>query len=138
MFICKLKKLRSDKGISQKELSEQTGIRYPTISEMERGATKACSLENLNKLCDVFNCTLNDIYEFAPVQANETVVPLEIGEDGKVNPFVEYTVANNTMESVNNETKISQIDALESIYKELDPIDQAKLLVYADELKNKK
>lgn len=134
MFICKLKKLRSDKGVSQRELSGQTGIRYPTISEMERCSTKACSLENLDKLCQFFNCTLNDIYEFAPIQANEIVMPLEVSENGKVNPLIEYT--STSTKSSENEIETNQIYALEKIYMELDPISQGKLLVYADELKN--
>lgn len=66
MIICTLKQLRFDKGISQKELSNLTSIRYPTISEMERGASKAYSVENLNKLCAFFNCQPADLIEYVP------------------------------------------------------------------------
>lgn len=137
MFICKLKKLRSDKGVSQRELSDQTGIRYPTISEMERCATKACSLENLDKLCSFFNCTLNDVYEFAPVQANEIVIPLEVNENGKVNPFIEYSNNSTATKTSNNEIGSNQINKLVNIFMELDPINQANLLIYANSLQNK-
>ncbi len=113
MFICKLKNLRATKGISQKELSEQTGIRYPTISEMERNATKSCSLGNLAKLCAFFNCTLNDIYELTDIQSTEKSILNQ-----------------------NDNIALEQISTITNIYKMLDPINQAKLLVHADELKN--
>lgn len=139
MFICKLKKLRFNKGVSQKELSEQTGIRYPTISEMERCATRSCSIENLDKLCRFFNCTLNDIYEFANLQAEELVVPLKMDDEGRVDPFVDYTESNKPLSdfstSVNDDIVSDQVSVLVNIYKGLDPIKQAELLIYASKLK---
>lgn len=66
MIKCKLKDLRFNNGISQRDLADKTGIRYPTISEMERGASKAYSIENLNKLCSFFKCTIADILEYVP------------------------------------------------------------------------
>lgn len=66
MIICKLKQLRTQTGISQRELSNKTFIRYPTISEMERGLPKTYSVDNLNRLCEFFNCNIQDIIEYVP------------------------------------------------------------------------
>lgn len=66
MIVCKLKKLRLSNDITQRELAEQVSIRYPTISEMERGASKAYSLDNLNKLCKYFHCCIGDLIEYIP------------------------------------------------------------------------
>ncbi len=66
MIICTLKQLRFNKGISQKELADSTGIRFPTISEMERGVSKAYSVENLNRLCAFFSCQPADLIEYVP------------------------------------------------------------------------
>lgn len=104
---------------------------------MERGATKSCSLENLDKLCRFLNCTLNDIYEFSSNNAKEIVIPLKVDENGKVDPFIKYTDTNDVQADQADTNVISdQISALSNIFISLDPISQAKLLVYADELKS--
>ena len=129
MFLCKLKTLRESKGISQKELSDKTGIRLPTISEMERCVTKSCSLENLDKLCSFFKCTLNDIYEFSNRES------VEICE-----PYIPFFNSDTFLFHINNDKQDNgivneQFSVLQSTYKELDFGSQAKLLVYAGELK---
>ena len=47
--------------MSQKTLSELTGIRLPTLSEYENSTAKTVRIEYLEKLCEVFNCELSDI-----------------------------------------------------------------------------
>ena len=48
-------------NMSQKQLSELTGIRLPTLSEYENGAAKTIRVEYLNRLCEVFNCQISDL-----------------------------------------------------------------------------
>ena len=48
-------------NMSQKQLSELTGIRLPTLSEYENGTAKTIRVEYLNKLCEVFNCQISDL-----------------------------------------------------------------------------
>ena len=67
MIKCKLNVKRAEKNISQKELSETLGIRLQTISDMEMGKSKALSIDTIDKLCNYFDCTINDIWE---VQSN--------------------------------------------------------------------
>ena len=44
--------------MTQKELSEKTGIRPGTVSALYHETTKRLEIEHLDKLCDVFECQL--------------------------------------------------------------------------------
>ena len=66
MLQCKINVKRAEKRISQKELSVATGIRLPTISDMEINKSKSLSVENILKLCDYFNCDIGDLWEYIP------------------------------------------------------------------------
>ncbi|MDU5948523.1 MAG: helix-turn-helix transcriptional regulator, partial [Paenibacillus macerans] len=46
----KLDKLLFDRRLNANQLSKLTGIRYPTILDMEANKSKAWSPENLNKI----------------------------------------------------------------------------------------
>lgn len=59
----KLNELLQDRGISQHELSRQTGIRQPSINEMCRNQTQRLPLNNLAMICNILNCEINDILE---------------------------------------------------------------------------
>ena len=47
--------------LSQKDVSEATGIGQKTISSLERGASKGIEFNTLMKLCAFFNCTPGDL-----------------------------------------------------------------------------
>jgi putative transcriptional regulator len=64
LVIIKLESLLKEKEMSQRELSRQTGIRHPTISEMCLNTSKSLPVENLNRICDVLECTISDILEY--------------------------------------------------------------------------
>lgn len=49
----RLRKLRTDKGMSQQELADELGIHHGHLSNLERGAVKA-SIDLLNVLADYF------------------------------------------------------------------------------------
>ena len=66
MIKCKLKLKRIEKNISQQDLSKVTGIRLQTISDMETGKSKSFGVENINALCDFFQCNIEDIMEYVP------------------------------------------------------------------------
>ena len=58
----KLKLLRLNKGISQKELAEQIGTDMPMLSKFE--TYKCLPIPSmLRKITDVLKCTIDDIYE---------------------------------------------------------------------------
>jgi transcriptional regulator with XRE-family HTH domain len=52
----RLKKLRTDKGLSQKELAQEAGIHIMNISKYERGENKPSSTI-LSKIANVLNVT---------------------------------------------------------------------------------
>lgn len=68
MILIKLDELLKEKNMSQRELSRQTGIRQPTISEMCLNKSKSLPVENLNAICETLCCEIPDIIEFKKEQ----------------------------------------------------------------------
>lgn len=56
-----LKALRKKKGITQKEMSFQTGIDHGYISKLETGSKQNPSLKTLLRLCCFFKCTVSEL-----------------------------------------------------------------------------
>ncbi len=57
-----VKELRTAKGWSQKELALKMGLKSQTfISKAEKGIEKRFGIEHIIKMCDVFECRINDI-----------------------------------------------------------------------------
>ncbi len=50
MMRLKLDKLLFERRMSANQLSKMTGIRYPTVLDMEKNESRAWSPENLNKI----------------------------------------------------------------------------------------
>ncbi|MGL6184696.1 MAG: helix-turn-helix domain-containing protein [Clostridium chrysemydis] len=71
MVQCKLHILIAKHRISQKELSEKTGIRRPTIGEYCRDTFKTISREHIDILCNFFNCKIDDLIEYVPDENNK-------------------------------------------------------------------
>ena len=66
MIVFNIKSLRYQYNISQRYLSDITGIRLPTLSEYENSCATMIRVEHLNKLCEVFHCNLSDIITYYP------------------------------------------------------------------------
>ena len=64
MIKFKLKVILAIREMTQKELSEKTGIRPPTISAICNGQIKHFPVEAMNSICDVLNCQPSDIMEY--------------------------------------------------------------------------
>ena len=60
----KLKEIRIKKGISQKELSEKTGISLKAISSYEQGSRDLikASFENIIKISKALKCDIFDLF----------------------------------------------------------------------------
>lgn len=58
-----LKETRKKTGLSQKEVSQRSGISLKTIQHYEQGERdiNGANLKTLLKLCDVLNCRLEDL-----------------------------------------------------------------------------
>ena len=73
--------------VTQKELSDKTGIRPGTINDLYHGIADRVSLEQLDKICESLNCNLNDILVYSPntlrtVDLCESTTIYKIGNKG--------------------------------------------------------
>ena len=57
-----LSQLKANSGnISDEEISKFTGIDLQQIQELDNGSAKAIAFDTLEALCDLFQCTPNDL-----------------------------------------------------------------------------
>lgn len=61
-----IKSLRDQHNMSQKELIEKTGIRAATMSNFEKSSTVSITIEQIDKLCEAFNCQPSDLMTYIP------------------------------------------------------------------------
>lgn len=61
-----LKKILPLNEMTQKELSNRTGIRPPTISAICNNTVKHIPVDVLEKICSALNCQPGDIVEYIP------------------------------------------------------------------------
>lgn len=52
--------------MTQKKLAELTGIRPNTISMYYHEKIQLIDKDHLNKMCEVFNCEIEDLIEYVP------------------------------------------------------------------------
>lgn len=67
MIIFTLKSLLEEQGMTQTELARKAGIRDATMSGIINNTIKEVSVVNMDKICDVLNCTPGDFIERIPV-----------------------------------------------------------------------
>ena len=79
MFSQILKNLRSEKGLSQRELSSQLGLSANCICEYEKGRSEP-NLDTLKKLSSIFECSIDYLVgnsdDFGIVQISSNKQPL--------------------------------------------------------------
>lgn len=72
MLRLKLDKLLYEKRMNMNQLSEMTGIRFPTISDMTKNRAKMWSRENLNKIMAALGLkSIDELIEYVPDEVNE-------------------------------------------------------------------
>ena len=52
--------------MTQKTLSELTGIRPATISKMYYEESKRIDIKHINNICKAFNCEVSELLEYIP------------------------------------------------------------------------
>lgn len=69
-LVPKIKELRENNGLSQRRLAQALDVTENTIANWENGRTGLEWFERVAKLCEVLNCTPNQLFGY--VEAEET------------------------------------------------------------------
>ena len=77
-YIDRIKQLKSEKKITNDELSEMTGIPLGTLSKILAGISDSPKLSNVVAICDALGCSLDYIVNGTPENNNN--YSLELGE----------------------------------------------------------
>lgn len=75
-----LSKLLGERRMSQKELSEQTGIRPNTINEWYHEIAVSLRVEHIDRICEVLGCSAEELIEVIPNKIPRTGKHLIIEE----------------------------------------------------------
>ncbi|MCB6569457.1 helix-turn-helix transcriptional regulator [Eubacterium limosum] len=62
----RLSAILGEKRITQKELSEMTGIRPNTINDMYHEMAERVSLDHLSRICEVLDIELSELLVYKP------------------------------------------------------------------------
>lgn len=73
-----IKSYRLKNGLTQNELAEKLNVSYQTISKWEND-TNEPDIRTLNMLCEIFNCTLNELVNGEQKKVEENVESNESG-----------------------------------------------------------
>ena len=66
-----LSKLMGEKRYTIIEVSRKTGLTTSTISNLYNDKVKRLDFDTLEKLCKLFNCQPNDLFEYIPDEIQE-------------------------------------------------------------------
>ncbi|MEE1076503.1 MAG: helix-turn-helix transcriptional regulator [Acutalibacteraceae bacterium] len=82
MVILHLSRILGEKRMTQAELSRRTGIRPMTINDWYHDITDKISLEHLDRICEVLECSVTDLIEYIPNRERITDKNLIIEQHG--------------------------------------------------------
>lgn len=82
MVRIKLSKLLGEKRITQKQLSDLTGIRPNTINDWYHEIIISIKMEHIDKICEVLNCRIDELIEVTPNKRSITGNNLIVEEHG--------------------------------------------------------
>jgi len=77
-----LSKLLGEKRMSQRKLSELTGIRPNTINEWYNEIVVSLRVDHIDKICEVLECSIDELIEVIPNKIPRTGKHLIIEEHG--------------------------------------------------------
>ena len=66
-----LSKLMGEKRYTIIEVSRKTGLTTSTIANLYNDKVKRLDFDTLEKLCKLFNCQPNDLFEYIPDENQE-------------------------------------------------------------------
>lgn len=62
------KSAREGRTVTQKEVSEATGLTEAVLTQWAKGRVKQAQFETIEKLCKYFDCGVEDLISFDPEQ----------------------------------------------------------------------
>jgi transcriptional regulator with XRE-family HTH domain len=74
-ILAKLRKLRKEKGISQKEIAAKIGVSRHTYLAMENGRQEF-SLQRLEKIIKFLNVEIYDLIEKKDIKKNQIIITI--------------------------------------------------------------
>ena len=77
-----LSRLLGEKRMTQRELSDLTGIRPNTINEWFHEIVISLQVEHIDRICEVLNCSVNELVEVIPNKRPKTGKNLIVEEHG--------------------------------------------------------
>lgn len=69
MVTMRINTLLKQKGKSAYWLYKQLNMSYQSFQRLRNNETRSISRENIEALCQIFDCTPNDLFEFAQEKA---------------------------------------------------------------------
>lgn len=77
-----LSKLLGERRMTQKRLSELTGIRCNAINDWYHEIAISLKVEHIDKICEVLDCSIEELIEYVPNKVPKTGKYLIIEEHG--------------------------------------------------------
>lgn len=68
MIKSRLKILLTEKGLTQRKLSELTGVRPATLTGIVNNSIKQIPVDSVSKICKALNCDVGDLFYYEPEQ----------------------------------------------------------------------
>ena len=66
MLKSRLKVLLAERDMTQTQLSERTGIRPGTVTNIARDTIRQIPVDAICKICEVLQCDIGDIFSYIP------------------------------------------------------------------------
>ncbi|BDM83514.1 hypothetical protein AM10699_63750 (plasmid) [Acaryochloris marina MBIC10699] len=66
-LVSNIKALREDRGLSQSQLARKMQMTETTIRNWEHGRTGVEWFERIARLCEILNCTPNDLFGYEEI-----------------------------------------------------------------------
>lgn len=77
-----LSKLLGERRMTQKRLSELTGIRRNAINELYHEIAVSLKVEHIDRICEVLDCSVDELIEYIPNRTPKTGKHLIVEEHG--------------------------------------------------------
>lgn len=77
-----LSRILGERRMTQKQLSELTGIRRNAINEWYNEITVSLKVEHIDRICEVLGCSVEELIEYIPNKVPKTGKYLIVEEHG--------------------------------------------------------